>query len=204
MVRKGFARLAVQDCLRERENSHAAASTSEPSAALLEDEAAEDSGNFPKRDQGLERGVQDMSNANGLPNSSIGREAGQHNKASEQIGASSLSRLRNLLEDRGSGNVLDKEIEQAAIAASAEQYDYKAAPGTLLGRECGNMYAASVHASLASLVYEKKSDLEGKRILASSFGSGLAASIFCIRAKRVEGKYSLGSMAEKASLDNAS
>ena len=206
MVRKGFARLVVQDCLREGQSSHAAASTSEPSAALLGNAAAEESSLFPKRDQGSDGGVQDMSGENELKNGSTGGEAGQHLNASEERGTDSLSRLRNLLEDRGStvsSDVLDKELEQAAVAASAVQYDRMAAPGTLLGKECGNMYAASVHASLASLVYEKRSNLEGNRILASSFGSGLAASIFCIRAKHVEGPYSLESIAKKVSLVNS-
>lgn len=57
--------------------------------------------------------------------------------------------------------------------------------------------AASVHASLASLVFEKRSELEGKRILASSFGSGLAASIFCIRGHQVEGNFSLENIASQ-------
>ena len=186
MVRKGFARLIVQDCLRERQASNRAASSSEPSAPC---------------DEELRSHHQKGSKANGLKTGSNSLSQGQHESATSQQD-SGLSRLRKLLEDRGDSladDILDKELEQAAIADSAEHFDCMAASGMLLGKECGNMYAASVYASLASLVYEKKSELEGKRILVSSFGSGLAASIFCIRAKHVDGKYSLESVADQVS-----
>lgn len=59
------------------------------------------------------------------------------------------------------------------------------------------MLAASVHAGLASLVYSKSSALEGKRILINSFGSGLAASVFCIEGRAVHGRFSLHNIACK-------
>ena len=59
------------------------------------------------------------------------------------------------------------------------------------------LHAASVHASLASLVYGVGSGLEGSRILVNSYGSGLAASLFCIQARPVTGRFSLASIAEK-------
>ena len=57
--------------------------------------------------------------------------------------------------------------------------------------------AASVHASLASLVYSVGSGLEGSRILVNSYGSGLAASLFCIQARPVTGRFSVASIAHK-------
>ena len=59
------------------------------------------------------------------------------------------------------------------------------------------LHAASVHASLASLVYSVGSGLEGSRILVNSYGSGLAASLFCIQARPVTGRFSLASIAHK-------
>ncbi len=199
MVRKGFARLLIQDCLRQRQKSHEAASTSQPAAASVQSGRAAEA-TIPNSKENLRDRPQNMSKADDVQAGSISKGRGQHGSISQQREGDAVSRLRQMLEDRGtssSGDVLDKELEQAAIAASVEQFDQKAAPGTRLGRECGNMYAASVHASLASLVYEKGSALEGKRILASSFGSGLAASIFCIRARHVNGIHSLESIAEK-------
>ena len=35
----------------------------------------------------------------------------------------------------------NKRVETAAIAASATEFEQMAAPGMLLGLECGNMYA---------------------------------------------------------------
>ena len=61
---------------------------------------------------------------------------------------------------------------------------YDPQPRTLV-RVC----AASVHAGLASLVEREGANLEGRRILMYSYGSGLAASLWSVVGRRVEGKW---------------
>lgn len=55
--------------------------------------------------------------------------------------------------------------------------------------------AASVHAGLASLIETEGSRLEGRRILLYSYGSGLAASLWSVVGRKVEGKFALGNIA---------
>ena len=59
------------------------------------------------------------------------------------------------------------------------------------------MSAASVHAGLASLVEREGANLEGRRILMYSYGSGLAASLWSVVGRRVEGKFALSSISSK-------
>ncbi len=58
------------------------------------------------------------------------------------------------------------------------------APGTLLPRQIGNCYTASLWAGLASLVDSQRELLEGRTVLMFSFGSGIAASIFLLTGRR--------------------
>ena len=46
----------------------------------------------------------------------------------------------------------DKEVERAMVKASVSLYKAKTFTSTLLGREVGNMYTASVYGGLASLL----------------------------------------------------
>lgn len=53
-----------------------------------------------------------------------------------------------------------------------------------------------MHASLAALVEQKGVELEGRRILLYSYGSGLAGTLFSLYARRVQGAFSLARLAE--------
>ena len=75
---------------------------------------------------------------------------------------------------------------------------YDPQPRTLV-RVC----AASVHAGLASLVEREGANLEGRRILMYSYGSGLAASLWSVVGRRVEGKWALSSISSKVHLPQA-
>lgn len=85
----------------------------------------------------------------------------------------------------------DKGFTQGIVARSEKAFAAKVQPGMLAARECGNMYTASLYGALASLVESQGRGLEGKRLLLFSYGSGAMASMFCIRGRRVEGKFSL-------------
>lgn len=78
--------------------------------------------------------------------------------------------------------ITNKEVEKAFAAYSKEQQQSKLEPGMNTVRRCGNMYTASLYGGLVSLLSNVSSqDIQGKRILFYSFGSGAAASIFAIR-----------------------
>ncbi|KAI5475761.1 hypothetical protein MNV49_000890 [Pseudohyphozyma bogoriensis] len=80
--------------------------------------------------------------------------------------------------------LLNKDVEKAFMAHTKESFKTKVGPSTLTSKKLGNMYAASVYGSLASLLDTVDSDeLQGKRIALYSYGSGLAATMFTARVK---------------------
>jgi hydroxymethylglutaryl-CoA synthase len=83
------------------------------------------------------------------------------------------------------GTYMDKEVEQAFVALSKDDFETRVAPSLLLAKELGNIYCGSVYACLSSLVCnEQQSSMNhwiGSRIGVFSYGSGLAASLFSLR-----------------------
>lgn len=80
--------------------------------------------------------------------------------------------------------LLNKDVEKAFMAASKGLFAAKTLPSTLTSKKLGNLYTASLYASLASLIDTVPSaTLQGKRIAMFSYGSGLAASFFTIRVR---------------------
>lgn len=75
----------------------------------------------------------------------------------------------------------DREVEKAFMAVSEPLYDEMIAPGTVGPANVGNTYTASVYLGLASLISERPGIRTGERIGIYSYGSGLAASLFCLR-----------------------
>jgi hydroxymethylglutaryl-CoA synthase len=75
----------------------------------------------------------------------------------------------------------DVNLEKALVGISKASYGEKVLPSTLLPVHVGNMYTASLYASILSLVSNKATELPNQHILCFSYGSGLAASIFALR-----------------------
>ena len=54
-----------------------------------------------------------------------------------------------------------------------------------------------MHAGLAALVEKKGAALEGRRLLLYSYGSGLAASLWSVIGRRVQGRFALSAIARQ-------
>lgn len=54
-----------------------------------------------------------------------------------------------------------------------------------------------MHAGLAALVEAQGAALEGRRLLLYSYGSGLAASLWSVIGRRVQGKFALAAIARQ-------
>ena len=82
-----------------------------------------------------------------------------------------------------------KEIESLMIKNSCDMFNEKVLPSLLLAKECGNAYCASLYFGLASLIDTvSNEELQDKRIVMFSYGSGLASSMFSCKIKgNVEG-----------------
>lgn len=86
---------------------------------------------------------------------------------------------------------MPKELDKALVTQSFQEYDRKVRPSSCVARLCGNMYTASVWSGVAQLVETRGSDLEDKRILIFSYGSGIAATLMSVVGRKVEGQFSL-------------
>ena len=82
-----------------------------------------------------------------------------------------------------------REIEAASRSASQASFTAKVVPSCRINQNIGNCYTGSVWSSLLSLVSERGSELEGKRVMMFSYGSGSVASIFSFvgRAQQTSG-----------------
>ncbi|KAL8177973.1 UNVERIFIED_CONTAM: Hydroxymethylglutaryl-CoA synthase, mitochondrial [Gekko kuhli] len=91
-----------------------------------------------------------------------------------------LQDFRNVkLEDTYSS----KEVDKAFQKASQELFKQKTQPSLFLSACNGNMYTPSVYGCLASLLAQYSAEqLAGSRIGVFSYGSGLAASMFSLKA----------------------
>jgi hydroxymethylglutaryl-CoA synthase len=52
-----------------------------------------------------------------------------------------------------------------------------------LAKNLGNIYTGSLYNGLLSLICDDTIDLSGKKILMFSYGSGCAASMFCVHVR---------------------
>lgn len=76
----------------------------------------------------------------------------------------------------------DKALERIFIGLTKKRFAERVFPSIEAPTMCGNMYTASVYASLVSLISNVSSEtLQGKRVGIFSYGSGLASSLFSIR-----------------------
>lgn len=72
----------------------------------------------------------------------------------------------------------NRDLDKACMTVLNGDYEKKVVPSTRLGREVGNIYTGSLYSGLQSLVNDQGGDLDGKRALLFSYGSGSAATLF--------------------------
>ncbi|KAJ3692686.1 hypothetical protein LUZ60_011781 [Juncus effusus] len=95
-----------------------------------------------------------------------------------------LQPFSNLTGDESYSN---RDLEKISQQVAKPLYETKVGPSTLLPKQIGNMYTASIYAAFASVVHNKHTTLAGQRIVMFSYGSGLTSSMFSFKIN--EGKY---------------
>lgn len=83
-----------------------------------------------------------------------------------------------LLQRHNAGETLD---DKSINKIFTEYWKAKTAPSLHISTNVGNIYTGSLYACLISLIANEKIQLENKRILMYSYGSGLASAIFTLR-----------------------
>ncbi|KAM9945219.1 hypothetical protein ACTFIT_003473 [Dictyostelium discoideum] len=80
----------------------------------------------------------------------------------------------------GKDSYINSKLDQITLKLSLDDFKTKVNPSTLLSKECGNSYCGSVYSGILSLL-SNVNDLNNKKVLVFSYGSGLAASLFSFR-----------------------
>jgi hydroxymethylglutaryl-CoA synthase len=96
----------------------------------------------------------------------------------------------------------NKDVEKLFASLSAPIYKDKVEKSTLLSKELGNCYTASLYAGLASLIFHEGKNLENKNLALFSYGSGLASTMYHMKAVEVNGRFSLNRMQQVLDLTN--
>ncbi|XP_057419275.1 hydroxymethylglutaryl-CoA synthase-like [Lotus japonicus] len=95
----------------------------------------------------------------------------------------------------GDESYQSRDLEKASQQVAKPQYDAKVQPTTLLPKQVGNMYTASLYAAFVSLIHNKHSTLAGKRVILFSYGSGLTATMFSLQLRDGKHPFSLSNIA---------
>ncbi|KAF8413089.1 hypothetical protein HHK36_001065 [Tetracentron sinense] len=95
----------------------------------------------------------------------------------------------------GDESYQSRDLEKASQQAAKHLYDAKVQPTTLLPKQVGNMYTASLYAAFVSLLHNKHSTLVGKRVVMFSYGSGLTSTMFSFQLRDGQHPFSLSNIA---------
>jgi hydroxymethylglutaryl-CoA synthase len=95
----------------------------------------------------------------------------------------------------GEESYQSRDLEKASQQVAKSLYDIKVQPSTLLPKQIGNMYTASLYAALASVLFNKHDSLDGQRIVMFSYGSGLTSTMFSLKINHGQGAFSLSNIA---------
>ncbi|XP_008777803.1 hydroxymethylglutaryl-CoA synthase-like [Phoenix dactylifera] len=95
----------------------------------------------------------------------------------------------------GDESYQSRELEKTSQQVAKHLYDEKVQPSTLLPKQLGNMYTASIYAAFASVLHNKHSTLGGQRIVMFSYGSGLSSTMFSLKLHDGQHPFSLSNIA---------
>ncbi|KAJ7003974.1 hypothetical protein D5086_006925 [Populus alba] len=95
----------------------------------------------------------------------------------------------------GDESYQNRDLEKVSQQVAKPLYDAKVQPTTLIPKQVGNMYTASLYAAFVSLLDNKSSELAGKRVILFSYGSGSTATMFSLKLHEGQKPFSLSNIA---------
>lgn len=112
-----------------------------------------------------------------------------------------IDKIMQLLELPREKTYFDADVDKTFTKLATSLYKSKVAPSTLLGKQLGNSYTASLYCALASLVDVEGEKLIGKKILNFSYGSGCNSTVFELQGKATTNPaFSLANIKEQLNL----
>ncbi|KAJ8458019.1 hypothetical protein OPV22_030945 [Ensete ventricosum] len=116
----------------------------------------------------------------------------RNSSVAEKDAREKLEQFSNLTGDE---SYQSRELEKVSQQVSKPLYDAKVQPSTLLPKQIGNMYTASIYAAFASVIHNKYSTLMGQRIVMFSYGSGLSSTMFSFKLQDGQHPFNLSNIA---------
>ncbi|KAI6702204.1 hypothetical protein NL676_011340 [Syzygium grande] len=101
----------------------------------------------------------------------------------------------------GDESYQSRDLEKASQQVAKPLYDAMVQPTTLIPKQVGNMYTASLYAAFASLIHNKHSSLCGNRVIMFSYGSGLSATMFSLKFNDGKHPFSLSNITAVMNVD---
>ncbi|XP_058104722.1 hydroxymethylglutaryl-CoA synthase-like [Magnolia sinica] len=95
----------------------------------------------------------------------------------------------------GDESYQSRDLEKTSQQVAKCLYDVKVQPSTLLPKQVGNMYTASLYAAFVSILHRKHSTLGGQRVVMFSYGSGLSSTMFSFKLRDGQHPFSLSNIA---------
>ncbi|CAH9115557.1 unnamed protein product [Cuscuta epithymum] len=117
------------------------------------------------------------------------------------IDEASKEKLAPFLSLTGEESYSSRDLEKASQQVAKPFYDEKVQPTTLVPKQVGNMYTASLYAAFISLLHNKHDSLPGQRVIMFSYGSGLTATMFSLRLREGQHPFSLSNIATIMNVD---
>ncbi|KAI4367920.1 hypothetical protein MLD38_016544 [Melastoma candidum] len=102
----------------------------------------------------------------------------------------------------GDESYQSRDLEKASQQVAKPLYDAKVQPTTLIPKQVGNTYTASLYTAFASLLHNKNSSLGGQRAVLFSYGSGLTSTLFSVKFNDGNHPFSLSNISVAMSIDN--
>ncbi|CAL9165092.1 unnamed protein product [Musa hybrid cultivar] len=114
---------------------------------------------------------------------------------SSVVGKDAREKLEQFSNLTGDESYQSRELEKVSQQVSKPLYDVKIQPSTLLPKQIGNMYTASIYAAFASVIHNKYSTLMGQRIVMFSYGSGLSSTMFSFKLQDGQHPFNISNIA---------
>ncbi|KAJ6843181.1 hydroxymethylglutaryl-CoA synthase-like [Iris pallida] len=114
---------------------------------------------------------------------------------SSYIEKEAKDKLEPFLTLSGDESYQSRELEKVSQQVAKHLYDEKVQPTTLVPKQVGNMYTASLYAAFVSVLHNKHTTLDGQRMVMFSYGSGLASTMFSFKIQDGQHPFSLSNIA---------
>ena len=97
----------------------------------------------------------------------------------DKFGIEIMQRVKTIYYDQ----LNEKNLQNEVLSLTNALWKILGEPSINTSAELGNIYTGSLYAALLTLICDEKINLQNKRILLFSYGSGLASSMFLIKVK---------------------